>query len=51
MRARVGRRYVRVLAALGLAGALLLPALAVPARAADDKLVQVDVGLTQEAEA
>ena len=50
MRARVSHRYVRLLAALGMAGVLLLPALAVPARAADDKLV-LNVGLTQEAEA
>lgn len=39
MRAPVSHRFVHLLAALGLAGALLLPALAVPARAADEKLV------------
>ena len=50
MRARVSHRHVRLLAALGLAGVLLLPALAVPARAADEKLV-LRVGLTQDVEA
>ena len=49
MRAPVSHRFVRLLAAGGLAGALLLPALAVPARAADEKLV-LRVGATQEAE-
>ena len=37
MRAPVSHRFVRLLAALGLAGALLLPALAAPARAADEQ--------------
>ena len=49
MRAPVSHRFVRLLAACGLAGALLLPALALPARAADEKLV-LRVGATQEAE-
>ncbi len=47
MRAPVSHRFVRLLAALGLAGALLLPALALPARAADDKLV-LRVGTVQD---
>ncbi|HYN48736.1 MAG TPA: ABC transporter substrate-binding protein [Candidatus Nanopelagicales bacterium] len=47
MRAPVSHRVVRLLAALGLAGALLLPALAVPARAADEKLV-LRVGTVQD---
>jgi peptide/nickel transport system substrate-binding protein len=47
MRAPVSHRFVRLLAALGLAGALLLPALAVPARAAGEKLV-LRVGTTQD---
>ncbi len=36
MRAPVSHRFVRVLVGLGLAGALLLPALAAPARAAEE---------------
>jgi peptide/nickel transport system substrate-binding protein len=47
MRAPVSHRFVRLLAALGLAGALLLPALAAPARAAGEKLV-LRVGTTQD---
>ena len=47
MRAPVSHRFVRLLAALGLTGALLLPALALPARAADDKLV-LRVGTVQD---
>lgn len=47
MRPPVRHRFVRMAAALGLAGALLLPTLAVPARAADDKLV-LRVGTTQD---
>jgi peptide/nickel transport system substrate-binding protein len=39
MRAPVRHRVVRLLAALGLAGSLLLPSLAAPTRAADEKLV------------
>jgi peptide/nickel transport system substrate-binding protein len=49
MRAPASHRLIRLLAGLGLAGALVLPALAVPARAADEKLV-LRVGATQEAE-
>jgi peptide/nickel transport system substrate-binding protein len=47
MRAPVSHRVVRLLAALGLSGALLLPALAVPARAAESKLV-LRVGTIQD---
>jgi peptide/nickel transport system substrate-binding protein len=47
MRAPVSHRFVRSLVALGLAGALLLPVLALPARAADDKLV-LRVGTVQD---
>jgi peptide/nickel transport system substrate-binding protein len=47
MRAPVRHRFVRLLAALGLTGALLLPALALPARAADGKLV-LRVGTVQD---
>ena len=47
MRAPVSNRHVRLLAALGLAGVLLLPALAAPARAADGKLV-LRVGTVQD---
>ena len=47
MRASFSRRLVPLLAALGLTGALLLPALAVPARAADEKVV-LRVGTTQD---
>ncbi len=47
MRAPVRTRFVRLLAAMGLAGALLAPSLAVPARAADTKLV-LRVGTTQD---
>jgi peptide/nickel transport system substrate-binding protein len=47
MRAPAGHRLIRLLAGMGLAGALLLPALAVPARAADDKLV-LRVGTVQD---
>jgi peptide/nickel transport system substrate-binding protein len=46
MRASAGLRFVRALAALGLAGALLLPALAVPARAASPIVLRV--GTTQD---
>jgi peptide/nickel transport system substrate-binding protein len=46
MRAPDGRRLVRLLAATSLAGALLLPAFSLPARAAD-KLV-LRVGATQD---
>ena len=41
MRAPVSHRLVRLLAGLGLAGALLLPALALPARAADPLVLRV----------
>ncbi len=47
MRGSLAQRIVRILAVLGLTGALLLPAMAVPAKAADDKLV-LRVGLTQD---
>jgi peptide/nickel transport system substrate-binding protein len=47
MRAPDGRRLVRLLAAASLAGALLLPSLSLPARAADDKLI-LRVGTTQD---
>lgn len=47
MRAPVRHRFVRLLAAMGLAGVLVLPSLAVPARAADDKLV-LRVGTVQD---
>jgi peptide/nickel transport system substrate-binding protein len=47
MRAPVRHRFIRLLAALGLAGALLLPALAAPARAADGPLV-LRVGTVQD---
>ena len=47
MRAPDGRRLVRLLAAASLAGALLLPSLALPARAADNKLI-LRVGTTQD---
>jgi peptide/nickel transport system substrate-binding protein len=47
MRAPVRHRFVRLLAAMGLAGILVLPSLAVPARAADEKLV-LRVGTTQD---
>jgi peptide/nickel transport system substrate-binding protein len=50
MRAPVSHRLIRLLAGLGLAGALLLPALAVPARAADEKLV-LRVGTSQDLDA
>ena len=50
MRAPVSHRFVRLLAGLGLAGALLLPALALPARAADEKLV-LRVGTSQDLDA
>jgi peptide/nickel transport system substrate-binding protein len=46
MRAPVSHRFVRLLAAAGLAGALLLPALAVPARAASPLVLRV--GTTQD---
>jgi peptide/nickel transport system substrate-binding protein len=46
MRASAGHRFVRALAALGLAGALLLPVLAVPARAATPLVLRV--GTTQD---
>ena len=39
MRAPASHSPVRLLAALGLAGALLAPAISLPARAADEKLV------------
>jgi len=41
MRAPVRHRFVRLLAATGLVGALLLPALAVPVRAADPLVLRV----------
>lgn len=47
MRAPVSHRLVRLLAALSLSGALLLPALAAPARAADEPLV-LRVGTIQD---
>ncbi len=47
MRAPVSHRFVRVLVGLGLAGALLLPALAAPARAAEEPLV-LRVGTVQD---
>lgn len=47
MRAPIRHRFVPLFAALGLAGALLLPALAVPARGADEKLI-LRVGTTQD---
>jgi peptide/nickel transport system substrate-binding protein len=47
MRAPVSLRFVRLLAALGLTGALLLPALALPARAAEEKKV-LRVGTVQD---
>jgi peptide/nickel transport system substrate-binding protein len=47
MRAPVRHRFVRLLAAMGLAGVLVLPSLAVPARAADEKLV-LRVGTVQD---
>ncbi len=46
MRASALRRFMRLLGALGLAGALLLPALAVPARAANPLILRV--GTTQD---
>jgi len=49
MRTPVRHRFVRLLAALGLAGALLLPAISLPARAADEKLV-LRVGTDQKLE-
>ena len=49
MRAPVRHRFIRLLAALGLAGALLLPALAAPARAADGPLI-LRVGTDQKLE-
>jgi len=47
MRTPVRLRLARLLAVLGLTGALLLPALALPARAADTKLV-LRVGTVQD---
>ena len=47
MRAPVRSRFVRLLAATGLAGALLLPTVSLPARAADTKLV-LRVGTVQD---
>jgi peptide/nickel transport system substrate-binding protein len=47
MRAPVSHRFVRVLVGMGLAGALLLPALAAPARAAEEPLV-LRVGTVQD---
>ena len=47
MRAPVSHRFVRLLVGLGLAGALLLPALAAPARAAEEPLV-LRVGTVQD---
>lgn len=47
MRASALHRFVRLLAALSLSGALLLPTLAAPARAAGEKLV-LRVGTTQD---
>jgi peptide/nickel transport system substrate-binding protein len=46
MRASALHRFVRLLAALGLAGALLLPSLALPARAANPLVLRV--GTTQD---
>lgn len=46
MRAPVRHRLIRLLAALGLAGALLAPAVALPARAAEDPILRV--GTTQD---
>jgi len=46
MRASALHRFVRLLAALGLAGALLLPTLALPARAASPLVLRV--GVTQD---
>ena len=47
MRAPVSHRFVRVLVGMGLAGALLLPALAAPARAAEEPVV-LRVGTVQD---
>ena len=47
MRAPVSHRFVRLLVGMGLAGALLLPALAAPARAAEEPLV-LRVGTVQD---
>ena len=47
MRAPASHSPVRLLAALGLAGALLAPAISLPARAADEKLV-LRVGTVQD---
>jgi peptide/nickel transport system substrate-binding protein len=47
MRAPVRHRLARLLAALGLAGALLAPAAALPARAAEDPMI-LRVGTTQD---
>ena len=47
MHAPVRHRFIRLLAALGLTGVLLLPTLAMPARAADGKLV-LRVGTVQD---
>jgi len=49
MRASALNRFVRLLAALGLAGALLLPTLAVPARAAGPLVLRV--GTVQDLDA
>ncbi len=49
MRASALNRFVRLLAALGLAGALLLPTLALPARAASPLVLRV--GTTQDLDA
>jgi peptide/nickel transport system substrate-binding protein len=46
MHAPVGRRLIRLLAATGLAGALLLPSLSLPARAASPLVLRV--GTTQD---
>jgi peptide/nickel transport system substrate-binding protein len=47
MRAPVRHRFIRLLAALGLTGALVLPAVGLPARAAEDPLI-LRVGTTQD---
>ena len=47
MRAPVVHRLARLLAALGLAGALLAPAASLPARAAEDPMI-LTVGTTQD---